>query len=544
MSRINPGVMEELRRQAHDTLIDIRENIRNNRHWMVFPFNVYSSYIPDTETGWKPNNAKPSDYGSYSRIFDNMESTIAQWQGSLKIVQKYKGEEIKILTIDDFKNQPINSTIWANNETPFGIKLKDENSNVYWKLIDGENIYDINKMLEYLKQYKLSYFINNDNKADNFYTKEVKVGKYWDAYMIDDRSSIQFGEAKFEQVFTQQSTERQYTLLILDEDADKLNINDYYNFYTVFNDRGLNIGGGDINSAPQDRQWLYPSNVINYYSPYDGSFLWQEITFSSINDKISNSGLSVRQFIQTSAPGEGYCFPKITYDEKLNKGIVELDEILLKDPGVRAMAVKFYGNPIFFDMPVIGRPIIKGQFNKKVMNSRDLLMYNMFPAPPDKINTYASPEVSWYNIQGVQPTMITGYEDWKKDMESRYDFWKQKNSEGIAITDPTTTSLSNSTVGRYVYKEDKDSKFYWSKDWMITPPEKVKIKNEDVNNIISTQASSYFRRKDEFGNTVGSVQIEYNKMGACNVWDILNMNNFINRQITVLPLKLYSKVNI
>ncbi|PQM30000.1 hypothetical protein [Spiroplasma poulsonii] len=46
MSRINPGVIEELRRQAHDTLIDIRENIKDNRHWMVFPFNVYSSYIP------------------------------------------------------------------------------------------------------------------------------------------------------------------------------------------------------------------------------------------------------------------------------------------------------------------------------------------------------------------------------------------------------------------------------------------------------------------------------------------------------------------
>ncbi|WP_338955195.1 hypothetical protein [Spiroplasma endosymbiont of Polydrusus cervinus] len=542
MSRINPGVIEELRRQAHDTLIDIRENIKDNRHWMVFPFNVYSSYIPDTETGWKPNNAKPSDYGSYSRIFDNMESTIAQWQDSLKIVQKDKGEEINILTIDDFSKQPINSTIWANNETPFAIKLKDENSNVYWKLIDGENIYDINRMLEYLKQYKLSYFINNDNKADNFYTKEVKVGKYWDVYMIDDRSSIQFGEAKFEQVFTQQSTERQYTLLILDEDVNKLNINDYYNFYTVFNDRGLNIGGGNINSAPQDRQWLYPSNVINYYSPYDGSFLWQEITFSSINDKISNSGLSVRQFIQTSAPGEGYCFPKITYDEKTNTSTIELDDMLLKDPGVRAMAVKFYGNPIFFDMPVIGRPIIKGQFNQKVMNSHDLLMYNMYPCPPDKINTYVSPEVSWYNIQGIQPTMITGYESWKKDMESRYDFWKQKNSEGIVITDPATTSVTNPTVGRYVNEEYNNSEFYWSKYWKITPPNKIKTNGGTVDNIISTQASSYFRRKDEFGNTVGSVQIEYNKMGACNVWDILNMNNFINRQITILPLNYTQKL--
>ncbi|MBW3059601.1 MAG: hypothetical protein CXB60_11375 [Spiroplasma poulsonii] len=206
------------------------------------------------------------------------------------------------------------------------------------------------------------------------------------------------------------------------------------------------------------------------------------------------------------------------------------------------MAVKFYGNPIFFDMPVIGRPIIKGQFNKKVMNSRDLLMYNMYPAPPDKINTYASPEVSWYNVQGIQPTMITGFKDWKQDMESRYDFWKQKNSEGIVITDPYTTSRTNYTVGRYVYKEDKDSKFYWSKNWKITPPSEVKVNNEDVNNIISTQASSYFRRKDEFGNTVGQVQIEYNKMGSCNVWDILNINNFINRQITVLPLNYTQKL--
>ncbi|PWF96931.1 hypothetical protein SMSE_23780 [Spiroplasma poulsonii] len=48
--------------------------------------------------------------------------------------------------------------------------------------------------VEYLNQYKLSYFMNNDNKADNFYTKKLSW-KYWDAYMIDDRSSIQFGEA-------------------------------------------------------------------------------------------------------------------------------------------------------------------------------------------------------------------------------------------------------------------------------------------------------------------------------------------------------------
>ncbi|PQM30003.1 hypothetical protein [Spiroplasma poulsonii] len=91
---------------------------------------------------------------------------------------------------------------------------------------------------------------------------------------------------------------------------------------------------------------------------------------------------------------------------------------------------------------------------------------------------------------------------------------KKKNSEGILITDPATTSASNSTVGRNIHKEDKDSKFYWSKDWKITPPNKIKVNSGNVDNIISTQASSYFRRKDEFGNTLGSVQIEYNRLLA------------------------------
>ncbi|PQM29720.1 hypothetical protein [Spiroplasma poulsonii] len=79
-------------------------------------------------------------------------------------------------------------------------------------------------------------------------------------------------------------------------------------------------------------------------------------------------------------------------------------------------------------------------------------------------------------------------------MESRYDFWKQKNSEGIVITDPTTTSATNSSVGRNIHKEDKNSKFYWSKDWKNTTKQN-KSKWRNVDNIISTQASSYLEEK-------------------------------------------------
>ncbi len=82
-------------------------------------------------------------------------------------------------------------------------------------------------------------------------------------------------------------------------------------------------------------------------------------------------------------------------------------------------------------------------------------------------------------------------------MKSRYDFWKQENSEGIVITDPSTTSASNYTVGRNINKEDKDSKFHWSKNRKITSPTKIKTNGSTVDNIISTQAASYFRRKYE-----------------------------------------------
>ncbi|WP_348735039.1 hypothetical protein [Spiroplasma endosymbiont of Ammophila pubescens] len=83
------------------------------------------------------------------------------------------------------------------------------------------------------------------------------------------------------------------------------------------------------------------------------------------------------------------------------------------------------------------------------------------------------------------------------------DFWIEKNNDGMIITDKASSTATNPTVGTTIKEEDKNSKPYWSKNWMITPPDKVKVSSGTINNIISTQASSYFRRKDEFGNTIG-----------------------------------------
>ncbi len=81
------------------------------------------------------------------------------------------------------------------------------------------------------------------------------------------------------------------------------------------------------------------------------------------------------------------------------------------------------------------------------MNYRDLLIYNVYPAPSDKINTYASPEISWYNIQFIKPNIITGYKDWKEHIQSMSDFWIEKNNEGMLITDKVSSTATNPTVG-------------------------------------------------------------------------------------------------
>ncbi|QIA73977.1 hypothetical protein GL982_10520 (plasmid) [Spiroplasma citri] len=72
-------------------------------------------------------------------------------------------------------------------------------------------------------------------KADKFLIpKEVKVGKYWASLnMIDDRSSISDLWCKFEQVFTQQSTERTISLCNFRWRCRKIKFNDYLFLYCI-----------------------------------------------------------------------------------------------------------------------------------------------------------------------------------------------------------------------------------------------------------------------------------------------------------------------
>ncbi len=48
MQKISPPSMQWSIMGAGSTAIDIRKSIKEHRHWVVFHFNVYISYIYDT----------------------------------------------------------------------------------------------------------------------------------------------------------------------------------------------------------------------------------------------------------------------------------------------------------------------------------------------------------------------------------------------------------------------------------------------------------------------------------------------------------------
>ncbi|WP_252320069.1 hypothetical protein [Spiroplasma endosymbiont of Lariophagus distinguendus] len=134
---------------------------------------------------------------------------------------------------------------------------------------------------------------------------------------------------------------------------EHITIDDYLQFFCVFNDENENIGGNS--GKNQDRQLLYISNVTNYYSPYNGAFSMQVLTFSSLNDRVVSTGQNTLDFVQYASPGSGYAFPTI------QQGKVTLNRTLMRDIGVRYSHRQSYGLELLSSCYYYGRPIIQGQ---------------------------------------------------------------------------------------------------------------------------------------------------------------------------------------
>ena len=240
---------------------------------------------------------------------------------------------------------------------------------------------------------------------------------------------------------------------------NQITVDDYLQFFCVFNDENENIGGNT--GKNQDRQLLYLSNVNNYYNPFNGKFAMQVLTFSSVNDRIVASGQNTMDFVQYASPGSGYAFPTII------NSVVTLNRVLMHDIGIRYAHVQTYGLELLCSNYYFGRPIIQGQapnqigideiFEQKIFASRRLFIAGnnefsttsvknnagLFAGINDQVTTNSHPETTFYNIMDCQPTGFTNYKDWQSFLSAKqFDLLAEKDFKGVLKFDESKGSAS------------------------------------------------------------------------------------------------------
>ncbi|WDA54464.1 MAG: putative adhesin [Spiroplasma endosymbiont of Drosophila atripex] len=461
-------------KQAHLHLKQTQQLIKRCSYWKIFPFVINNGAIPLTETGYKPINSKISDFGQYELILTGNTPVVCIWKNSTKIYQKNKGK------IDPVTHKP--------------------------------------------------------NGQDEFYTKQYKIGDYWNAYLIDDTSGVDFSNLPNNQIFKTVQTKRQYTLVMFEE---HITIDDYLQFFVVFNDENENIGGNS--GKNQDRQLLYISNVTNYYSPYNGAFSMQVLTFSSLNDRVVASGQNTLDFVQYASPGSGYAFPTI------EKGKVTLNRTLMRDIGVRYSHRQSYGLELLSSCYYYGRPIIQGQepiqqnneeiFESKVFASRRLFIAGnndlsttdiknnggLLAGINDKITTSSHPETTFYNIMDAKPTGFTNFKDFKEWLKTSLNFqdnlFVTKDFKGMLAFDKDKATKSNGTaIG--------EAKFFWDSEWNIN----------NLTGNYNVDMSSNFKYKDPDTHLIiGSPTVDYSKISQKYMSAILNFNSVVFSPLIQMP---------
>ncbi|WP_375318325.1 hypothetical protein [Spiroplasma endosymbiont of Virgichneumon dumeticola] len=461
-------------KHAHLHLKRQQAIIKRLSHWKIFPFIINNGAIPLTETGYKPINSKISDFGQYELILSGNTPVVCIWKKSTNIYQKNKG-------ITD----PVTHKTTGQNQ---------------------------------------------------YYTKQYKIGDYWNAYLIDDTSGVDFGGLPNNSLFKTISTTRQYTLVMFEE---QITVDDYLQFFCVFNDKNENIGGNT--GKNQDRQLLYISNVTNYYSPYNGEFSMQVLTFSSVNDRAVASGQNTLDYVQYASPGSGYAFPTI------QEGEVTLNRTLMRDIGVRYSHRQSYGLELLSSCYYYGRPIIQGQapnqidnneiFEQKVFASRRLFIAGnndhsstsvkknggLIAGINDKITTNSHPETTFYNIMDAKPTGFTNFKDWKEwlstSLNLQANLFVTKDFKGMLAFDKTKATNSNgSAIG--------EAKFFWDSEWNIN----------NISGSYNVDMSNNFKYKDPDTNLIiGSPTVDYSKISQKYMSAILNFNSVVFSSLIQMP---------
>ena len=112
------------------------------------------------------------------------------------------------------------------------------------------------------------------------------------------------------------------------------------------------------------------------------------IRFESLNDRLSRSGLGINQFIQSSAPGEGYAFPLREGNE------IILDQDRLRNLPIQEIQLEVQGPAICVGMTIKGRRVSPG--SPYIETPRHLFGYELLPPIPTEVSETTAVENNYY----------------------------------------------------------------------------------------------------------------------------------------------------
>lgn len=336
------------------------------------PFTIILGEIESTESGYRTAYSVPNDYSAFSKVFNGNNAVIAVWDNSY--------------------------TLQQNNPT-----LPD---------------------------------IPTDNDLDNYFgTKLFKVGDYFEGYLESDSLGLDFTPSPGNENLTQEQIVKSVDIIVPNNTRNASFINkiteNVFKLYVIpklNNEQISNINDKNNPFNDVDKQWFYLQNVIKVWNKSEKIVGYVKLSFVSLNDKLSNTGTAINQYVQTGGPGEPYAFPSLD-----NEDDIKLDFQRLTPLPITHAQITLYGTSAFSNIAFMGRPvnIYENDNDFKIEASRLLFPYKYQAAIYDQISFKSIPQNNYY-VCPTTYTIDTYYKNWRDEIAAKqlFDETNQKVFEG------------------------------------------------------------------------------------------------------------------
>lgn len=503
---------------------ELQIRVENNSKHFIVPFRMKTGFSLITNQGPQSPNNLVESYTQAKYAFTGKAGIIAQWLKSTHIDAKKVPSSFNVNNIDNFSDDDIKKSL--AKDISF---YQDSGENKPQYTWDGTNFLDLEGIGFGLKavidRIKIGYgniFVIDLNLIgsllEQHYTKRYEeLGTVWKGWLTKQDTTGSFGNSPASQAlgnFVEWSLIRNYTI----ETTHEFSQSELFYLY-VIPIRSSIYDTVDTKTSTNEVELMFISNIEVHRSE-NGAYCYSTVVFSSLNDHLTTTGQTIQSFVQFGAPGEGYAFPKVEFDDKGIPIGITMDEDRKRDIGVDSIQLEFLG-PVGFTAPIIqGRPIEKlNEVNENVYPSRDLLVRDILYPVVDNLNQQSAPTTSFY-LTNATPNMITSYKDWREARQSQWTDDLKKNYEGVYQTDPTPTKATN-TDGKAIC----DTNFNFKGQ---------KILDRDL----STTSSYAFMYENSDSKKIGYEKINIGKHPRSKPQDIMNLARFIFQSMPIIPMSV------